>query len=87
MMIHAEEGEPKMSTQMERLAIELLGLPASSRAVLAQQLIASLEEPEMPTVSDEWLKEIVRRDTEVLEGKVQCISAEDTLRRARERVQ
>jgi putative addiction module component (TIGR02574 family) len=82
-----KKGNQKMSTQMERLAIELLGLPASSRAILARQLIASLEEPEMPTVSDAWLKEIVRRDTEVLEGKVQCISAEDTLRRARERVQ
>jgi putative addiction module component (TIGR02574 family) len=76
-----------MSTQMERLAIELLGLPSSSRALLAKQLIASLDEPEMPEVSDEWLKEIARRDAEILEGKVQCIPAEDVFRRAREKVQ
>ena len=75
-----------MSTQLERLAIELLGLPASSRALLAEQLIASLDENETPTVSDEWLKEIARRDADIIEGRVQCVPIEDVLRRARERV-
>ncbi|MCD4727511.1 MAG: hypothetical protein K8R46_07615 [Pirellulales bacterium] len=41
-----------MSTQMERLAIELLGLPASSRALLAKQLLASLDENELPEIGD-----------------------------------
>ena len=76
-----------MSTQMERLAIELLGLPASSRALLAKQLIASLDENELPEVSDEWLEEINRRDAQISEGSVQCVPAEDVMRRARERVQ
>ncbi len=40
-----------MSTQMERLAVELLGLPAPSRALLAEQLLASLDETETPEVS------------------------------------
>ena len=75
-----------MSAQMERLAIELLGLPASSRALLAKQLFASLEETETPAISDEWLKEIARRDAEIAEGRVQCVPIEDVLRRARERV-
>jgi len=75
-----------MSTQMERLAIELLGLPTSSRALLANQLLASLGETEIPAISDVWLKEISRRDAEIAEGRVQCVPAEDVLRRARERV-
>ena len=75
-----------MSTRMERLAIELLGLPASSRALLAEQLIASLKEAETPPVSEEWLKVIARRDAEIAEGRVQCVPVEDLLRRARERV-
>ena len=76
-----------MSTQMERLAIELLGLPASSRALLAKQLIASLDENELPEIGDEWLEEINRRDAQISEGSVQCVPAEDVMRRARERVQ
>ena len=76
-----------MSAQIERLAIELLGLPTSSRSLLVKQLISSLEEKEAPEVSDAWLKEIERRDAEVLEGKVQCVPVEDVLRRGRERVQ
>ena len=76
-----------MSTQIERLAIELLSLPTPSRSLLVKQLISSLEETEAPEVSDAWLKEIERRDVEVSEGKVQCVPVEDVLRRARERVQ
>ncbi len=76
-----------MSTQMERLAIELLGFPASSRALLAKQLLASLDETDLPEMSDEWLEEINRRDAQISEGSVQCVPAEDVMRRARERVQ
>jgi putative addiction module component (TIGR02574 family) len=90
MTIQTEEGGAEMPTQMEKLAIELLGLPASSRALLARQLLASLDDEDdtaTPEVSDAWLEEIKRRDAEVLAGTVQCVPAEDVMRRARERVQ
>jgi putative addiction module component (TIGR02574 family) len=66
-----------MSTKMERLALELLSLPASSRAELARRLIASLDEFESLDAEEPWLEEIKRRDAEIAEGKVQCIPAED----------
>jgi len=66
-----------MSTKMERLALELLSLPASSRAELARRLIASLDEFESLDAEEPWLEEIKRRDSEIAEGKVQCIPAED----------
>jgi hypothetical protein len=53
---------------MERLAIELLGLPASSRALLAKQLIASLDENDSPYVSKEWLALSKRRAAEMVSG-------------------
>ncbi len=69
-----------MSTQMEKLAIELLGLPASSRALLAKQLLASLDETETPEVSREWLDLAKRRAEEMISGKVQGIPAEEVFR-------
>ncbi len=72
-----------MSTNMERLALELLSLPASSRAELAKRLIASLDEFESPDAGNFWLEEIKRRDAEIAEGKVECIPAEDVFRELR----
>ena len=76
-----------MSTRMEELALELLSLPAKTRGELALRLIRSLEEEETPEVEGRWLEEIRRRDAEIREGKVECIPAEDVLRRARELLQ
>lgn len=76
-----------MSTDLERLAIELLGLPASSRAKLAKQLIASLDETESPDAQDRWIEVAKRRAAEIAEGKVECIPAEDVFRELREELQ
>lgn len=75
-----------MSTRMEELALELLSLPASARGELALRLIRSLEESETPDVESRWLEEIDRRDAEIRGGKVECVPAEEVLRRARERL-
>ena len=80
-----------MSTDLERLTTELLGLPASSRAKLVKQLIASLDESdpaesESPDVQSRWLEVAKRRMAEIDEGKVECVPAEEVLRRARERL-
>ena len=75
-----------MSTKLERLALELLGLPASSRAELAKQLISSLDESESPDAERLWFEEARRRAAEIAEGKVECVPAEEVLRRAREKL-
>jgi hypothetical protein len=66
-----------MSTQLERLAVELLGLPASSRALLAKKLIESLDETETPDAEALWMEVAQRRAKELEEGVVQGIPAEE----------
>ena len=74
-----------MSTQMEKLAIELLGLPASSRA-LARQLLASLEEDDAPEVSRQWLDVAKRRAEELISGKVRGVPAEEVFQELEQEV-
>lgn len=75
-----------MSVSLERLAMELLGLPASDRAYLAKQLIDSLEENSTPDVEARWLQTTQRRSSELIEGKVEGRPAEDVFRAAREQL-
>jgi len=65
---------------MERLAVELLGLPASSRALLARQLIASLDETEAPEVVEQWLELAKGRAADMVSGRVQGIPAAEVFR-------
>ena len=73
-----------MSTKMESLLVELLGLPASSRAMLAKQLLTSLKEDGPPELEGRWIEVIKRRVAEIDEGKVECIPAEEVFRELRE---
>ena len=75
-----------MAVGLEQLALELLGLPAKSRAKLAEQLISSLEEDEVPDVDDVVIETAERRAKELAEGKVVGIPADEVMRRARERL-
>ena len=75
-----------MAVGLEQLALELLGLPAKSRARLAEQLISSLEEDEVPDVDDVAIETAERRAEELAEGKVQGIPSDEVMRRARERL-
>jgi hypothetical protein len=75
-----------MSTQLERLAVELLGLPTSSRALLAKKLIESLDESESPDPQAAWIAVAQCRAKELEDGVVQGIPAEEVLRHARERL-
>jgi putative addiction module component (TIGR02574 family) len=73
-----------MSTQLERLAVELLGLPNSSRALLATKLIESLDETETPDPQAAWIAVAERRAKELEDGTVQGIPAEEVFRKLRE---
>ncbi len=72
-----------MSSKVEKLAIELLGLPASARAELARKLIASLEDTDDGDVDALWLEEAERRLSEIREGKVHGEPAEQVLSQIR----
>ena len=67
----------------DQIEEELLKLPASDRARLAERLIASLDED--TEVEAAWLAEIRRRDTELKTGAVESVPLEDALASIRER--
>ena len=65
-----------MST--EQIERELLKLPASERARLAERLMASLDEE--AEVDLAWIEEARRRDEELESGAVEALPLEDSLR-------
>lgn len=72
-----------MSITVEKIALELLGLPAESRALLAEKLIESLDEKQDKNIEALWIKEAKRRSKEIESGKVKCRPAKDVLREVR----
>ncbi len=75
-----------MVIELEQLNSELLTLSLESRAWLAQNLLASLDESNSEDVEALWLAEIQRRDAELKNGTVQCKPAEQVLQEAREQL-
>lgn len=68
-----------MSTQ--ELEAQMLRLPRSERAYLAQKLIASLDEED--EVDRAWAEEAERRFEELHSGKTDAIPAEQVFKEAR----
>lgn len=68
-----------MAKKIKDIADNILMLPASSRAYLAEVLLESLDFEEDFTINEEWMKEIKRRCQEIDEGKVELISGEEGL--------
>jgi len=62
---------------------EALGLPASERAKLVHNLLLSLEVCPTPRIEEAWLDEAERRASEIDQGIVQPIPAEEVSRKAR----
>ncbi len=73
-----------MSTDLGEIALELLGLPAKSRAVLAHKLIEGLEEEESPDAASQWIEVAKRRAKELDDGTEQGIPAEEVFRQLEE---
>jgi putative addiction module component (TIGR02574 family) len=64
----------------EDLLAQVLRLPRSERARLAEQVLSSLEEPD-DEVATAWACELERRSRDVAEGRVQTVDW-DTARTA-----
>ena len=71
---------------IEQLTVELLGLPMQYRALLAEKLIASLDDKVIPDAESLWIKEAEKRFKEIQDGIAVCRPAEDVLRDAREKL-
>lgn len=72
---------------IEELATEALSLPSESRALLAEQLVESLNVSAPASHLDElWAAEAQRRLAEVRSGRAQTISGEEAAVRVRRAV-
>ena len=72
-----------MKTTLERTALELLGLPASARAMLADKLLASLEDDEpSEEIEKAWKREALRRYRAFKAGKTKPLPHEEVMREA-----
>ena len=72
---------------MEELAAEALSLPSESRALLAEQLVESLDASASADRLDElWAVEAQRRLAEVRSGRAQTVSGEEAAARVRRAV-
>ena len=85
--IASVKGSSPRSTQVstEQIERELLRLPASERARLAERLIASLDEDS--EVDRAWAEEVRRRDEELDSGAVQSLPLKDSLRDLRNQLE
>ena len=74
------------ASNLEAIAQELLALPRSSRAFLAERLIESIDDDASPEIEDAWGEEISRRIAEYGGCRVKAVPAEDVFAEARERL-
>ena len=80
---------PLMAMTLEQLTSEALALPGEARALLADQLVESLDAPSIPAnrLDELWAAEARRRLAEVRSGRVQTISGEEAAVRVRAAVE
>ena len=70
-----------METELEKLEAEALKLKPDERAMLAQRLLASLEDD--AEIEEAWAAEVERRIAEVESGAVQVIPIGEALAHVR----
>jgi putative addiction module component (TIGR02574 family) len=70
---------------IQSLRKDMLSLPTSTRALLAQELLESLDGAGTAEVDAAWAEEAERRHAEMKSGKVKCIPGDEVLKRVRNR--
>lgn len=68
---------------LDQLTQELLSLPSTSRALLAEKLVESLEFDTDSAIQSAWLTEAKKRQDEIKNNTVEQISGEEALAQVR----
>ena len=74
-----------MATNFDDIMKDALSLPPGARAMLADQLLVSLDWEQQKEIDDAWAEEAERRMQEIRDGKVQTIDGEQVMREVRAR--
>lgn len=69
---------------IEQLLEEVLALPNTSRTLLVEKLVESLEFDTDPTIQADWISEANKRRNEIQSGVVQAIPGDDALAQVRQ---
>ena len=72
-----------MPLTLEQLAEEAMRLPVTSRALLADKIVESLDFSEPDEIQKSWAAESIRRRDEVRSGQVEPIPGEQVLAEVR----
>ncbi|MFH1096425.1 MAG: addiction module protein [Candidatus Desantisbacteria bacterium] len=72
-----------MSTATMELTEKVLILPMDERVILAQYIWDSVEHFVDPWIEKAWLDETERRWQEIEQGRVECVPAEEVMKKAR----
>ena len=72
-----------MPMSLDQILPEAKILSNESKAILAEKLVASIEEKIDPQVTKIHLAEVTRRRDEILSGKVQPVNGEEGLAKVR----
>jgi len=74
-----------MMSTFEEILSAALSLSPDKRAMLAERLLASLDDPYQKQVNSAWAEEAERRMREIDEGTVEAIDGELVMQRLRSR--
>ncbi len=75
-----------MPLTLDQLAAAAMQLPASSRALLAEMMVESLDAGERDEIERAWADEALRRRDEVRSGRVQPVPGEQVIAEVRSAV-
>jgi putative addiction module component (TIGR02574 family) len=73
----------EMNAEVESVLHVALALPAASRAVVADRLLESLEQPDRAAVAAAWAEESEHRLVDYRAGKIAAIPADEVFRATR----
>lgn len=66
-----------MTVQSKHIFDEALGLPSEEKALLAEQLLASLDVSSAKSIDEKWAQEAEKRIDAYDRGKTRAISAQE----------
>jgi putative addiction module component (TIGR02574 family) len=69
----------RMPLTLEQLTDEAMKLPVTSRILLADKLVESLDSEELDEIQLLWSAEAIQRRDEIRSGQVQAIPGEEVL--------
>ena len=74
-----------MANGLEQIYDEALSLPAETRMLLIDKLLESLNLPIQTDIDTLWAEEAERRVSQIDNGEIELIPAEDVFKRIREK--